>query len=151
MALLDALRDALWQRDKGLCGICKLALKRADVAIDHIIPRSHGGPDSFANLRPTHPQCNRRRWTGRVLKSGELRPAPIKRLRPRMRRPHGDSLHRRASDGLWCATLELEKDPVTGQRRRRNFYGHTPEEAQARLHAAFPEQVWTYDYVATND
>lgn len=61
MAVIDALRDLLWSRDRGLCGICGEAVSRAEMQIDHIQPRSLNGPDSFDNLRPAHRLCNMRR------------------------------------------------------------------------------------------
>ncbi len=38
-----------------ICHLCGGA--GADTA-DHIIPRSHGGTDDLANLRPAHATCN---------------------------------------------------------------------------------------------
>jgi hypothetical protein len=65
--LVAYLRD----RDGDHCAICHKAVDFAaksgprgsdnGSSIDHIIPRSHGGPDDLANLRLTHWGCNRKR------------------------------------------------------------------------------------------
>jgi hypothetical protein len=59
MPLIDALRDLLWERDGGLCGICGQPVDRQAMEIDHITPRWRGGPDRIENLRPAHRVCNR--------------------------------------------------------------------------------------------
>lgn len=43
--------DAEWWRD-------------AAMSVDHVLPRSLGGPDDLANLRPAHRTCNVRRSNG---------------------------------------------------------------------------------------
>jgi len=61
----------LAERDAERCGICG---KRVDItlksgprgddrgpSVDHVIPRSKGGSNDFANLRLTHWRCNRKR------------------------------------------------------------------------------------------
>lgn len=60
-----AERQRIYERDGGRCGICK-ELVPLDVwvphplafTIDHVIPRSEGGDDEPANLRPAHFLCN---------------------------------------------------------------------------------------------
>lgn len=42
------------------------------------------------------------------------------------------SIHKRASDGLWCAVAQLGRDPTTGKRQRRSFYARTQKEALAK-------------------
>lgn len=49
---LTALCLAHWGT---LCHLCRR--DGADTA-DHLIPRSKGGPDALANLRPSHKVCN---------------------------------------------------------------------------------------------
>ncbi len=45
-----------------VCGICgKAILPNADVHVDHIIPRSKGGPLEPWNERITHSKCNERK------------------------------------------------------------------------------------------
>lgn len=38
---------------------------RRGLSLDHVVPRSKGGPDSVANLRPAHLGCNCRRGNRR--------------------------------------------------------------------------------------
>ena len=54
---LRALVVATYGRTCHLCGM----YIRGQVSVDHIIPRSKGGTDDIANLRPAHPRCNSRR------------------------------------------------------------------------------------------
>lgn len=61
MATIDALRDLLWERDAGTCGICCQRVERAEMHIDHIVARSQGGLDKFDNLQPAHMVCNIRK------------------------------------------------------------------------------------------
>lgn len=44
----------------GLCGICRRELD-GTVEVDHILPRSAGGPDTWHNLHLVHRYCNRRK------------------------------------------------------------------------------------------
>ncbi|UTN93058.1 HNH endonuclease [Streptomyces phage Marky] len=60
------LRHLLYQRQEGLCAICARPLGRKYltskwVNLDHRRPRSHGGPDTVANLDLTHRPCNTRK------------------------------------------------------------------------------------------
>lgn len=62
------LRAAVIARDGLVCGLCSGAVSPEDVQLDHIIPRSKGGPTTLENLRVTHSLCNNRRgnredWT----------------------------------------------------------------------------------------
>ena len=55
-----ALRAALYERDGGICGICKNPLyDDDDMEIDHIHPQARGGNHVFTNLQLTHKSCNR--------------------------------------------------------------------------------------------
>lgn len=55
-----ALRDAVFQRDSGHCQYCGLAQlgHGATFHIDHIVPRSKGGPTSLENLALQCPNCS---------------------------------------------------------------------------------------------
>lgn len=41
-----------------VCAICGKGMSAAEVSLDHIVPRSHGGTNEAWNLRATHPRCN---------------------------------------------------------------------------------------------
>ena len=53
--------EAILQRDKQTCGICRKRIKVGALSFDHILPLAHGGTHSNNNLRPTHILCNRQR------------------------------------------------------------------------------------------
>ena len=54
-------RLLLWRRQGGLCAICDRPMALNEATLDHFIPRSRGGPNTYANLRATHGQCNHKR------------------------------------------------------------------------------------------
>lgn len=64
----DVSLAALYERDKGRCGICRKRVpplksirgKRDPkmASIDHMVPISQGGEHSYANTRLTHYRCN---------------------------------------------------------------------------------------------
>ncbi len=57
--------DILYARDGGRCGICKQAVARIAVSLDHVVPLSQGGTHTAENLQISHLVCNvRRRHTG---------------------------------------------------------------------------------------
>lgn len=43
-------KEALWRRDGGVCQYTGKSLDKKDANIDHVIPRSRGGADSWTNL-----------------------------------------------------------------------------------------------------
>ena len=52
--------QVVFDRDKGMCGICTKAVDPAtDWEIDHIIPISKGGLHAYANVQLSHRKCNR--------------------------------------------------------------------------------------------
>jgi 5-methylcytosine-specific restriction endonuclease McrA len=55
------LRKRLYERDNGICQICDWPVSLEEFTIDHIIPRSKGGPNSFDNMQITHAICNNNR------------------------------------------------------------------------------------------
>jgi hypothetical protein len=55
---VDAL--VIFDRDKGICGICKLSVERdSDWHVDHVVPLAKGGEHSYANTQLAHGSCNR--------------------------------------------------------------------------------------------
>lgn len=62
MSVNQLLRYQVWQRDSGICRICEEPVPfDRTMHLDHIWPRSAGGPDTLENLRTTHRKCNVRR------------------------------------------------------------------------------------------
>lgn len=61
------LRAWTLARDGGVCWLCG---KPGATTVDHVVPRSLGGPDTLANLRAAHGSCNSARGT-------RLPPSPL--------------------------------------------------------------------------
>lgn len=57
-------RNLVWERDQGICGICKEFVK-GKWQMDHIIPLSLGGAHLYSNVQVSHPRCN-------ILKSNKI-------------------------------------------------------------------------------
>jgi len=53
--------DGVFESWKGICWICDKRVKRTVASRDHIIPKSHGGPNHAANYALAHKICNERR------------------------------------------------------------------------------------------
>lgn len=51
-------RFALVKRDESTCQYCNKKLNNSSITIDHVIPRSHGGPTSFTNCVVSCQICN---------------------------------------------------------------------------------------------
>lgn len=50
----------VFERDNGICGICKLDVdKMSPWEVDHIVPISKGGLHAYANVQLAHRKCNR--------------------------------------------------------------------------------------------
>jgi 5-methylcytosine-specific restriction endonuclease McrA len=50
-------RAIVYERDKGICGICRKPVD-SDWHLDHIIPLSRSGEHSYANVQVSHSRCN---------------------------------------------------------------------------------------------
>jgi 5-methylcytosine-specific restriction endonuclease McrA len=58
-------RHRLLQRDGWTCGICGQPIHaQHELDIDHVIPKSRGGADTWGNVRASHSSCNRSRGDG---------------------------------------------------------------------------------------
>lgn len=51
-------RQAIYERDGGLCGFCGEHVPLELLNLDHIQPRGLGGPTTAENLRVAHQLCN---------------------------------------------------------------------------------------------
>ena len=52
----------LMSDQKGVCPLCNKLLPpeiSAEVHVDHIVPKHHGGTDDYSNLQATHCDCNK--------------------------------------------------------------------------------------------
>lgn len=51
----------LYERDRGVCGLCQKPVARRNASIDHIVPLAVGGLHSYSNCQLAHTLCNVRR------------------------------------------------------------------------------------------
>lgn len=51
-------REKVYKRGDGICYICDKPVSFEEFTIDHVIPKSKGGPDKLHNMMPTHAKCN---------------------------------------------------------------------------------------------
>lgn len=54
---------AVYERDKGICHICKQPVPDGELSFDHVIPLAKGGAHSNDNLAVAHLLCNIRKGT----------------------------------------------------------------------------------------
>ncbi len=57
----DIRIDVLYERDKGVCGICGREVEQKDMSVDHIVPVSFGGAHTYDNVQLAHINCNKAR------------------------------------------------------------------------------------------
>ncbi len=50
--------QAIYDRENGRCWLCRKAVDRRQMTLDHVIPISKGGDHAPHNLRIAHPRCN---------------------------------------------------------------------------------------------
>ena len=48
------LRQAVYDRDQGVCWLCEAPVVRAQASLDHVLPRALGGGNELGNLRLAH-------------------------------------------------------------------------------------------------
>lgn len=51
-------RKIVWERDRGVCGICCLPADKANWHLDHKIALARGGTHTYRNVQVAHPSCN---------------------------------------------------------------------------------------------
>ena len=54
-------RRNIFERDRNTCQYCGRRMARSDITVDHVIPRSRGGIDSWENLVLACMECNVRK------------------------------------------------------------------------------------------
>jgi 5-methylcytosine-specific restriction endonuclease McrA len=54
-------REAIFERDGWVCGICGLPVASGEESIDHVVPVSKGGTHEPGNVRLAHRACNNKR------------------------------------------------------------------------------------------
>jgi 5-methylcytosine-specific restriction endonuclease McrA len=54
-------RFKVYERDEGICGICKSYVDKERFTIDHIFPLSKGGLHTYSNVQIAHSLCNSRK------------------------------------------------------------------------------------------
>jgi 5-methylcytosine-specific restriction endonuclease McrA len=59
--------NLIYDRDHGVCGVCKLHVERLDASVDHIVQVAKGGGHESSNLQLSHLKCNltRPKWNRR--------------------------------------------------------------------------------------
>jgi hypothetical protein len=132
-------------RDGGACWYCGRDLDFArDVTVEHLIPKSRGGPDARWNLALAHGRCNRgaaaMRFTEKLvfrerLRSGWPAPPTTATVRLGQRAPRGRGGPRQR----WAAPLpHATRAPVAPQAR-------TPAGARIpRHHLPMPRRSWCH-------
>lgn len=97
-------RPNLGKRDAFTCQYCGVTLASDDLTIEHVLPRSRGGPTSWENCVAACEDCNSRKADRTPGEAGmRLRSLPIRPdWRPRLRPPSGET---RKS---WVPFLEKE-------------------------------------------
>lgn len=55
---LNLLRRVLLRAQRYICPICGMVARWRNSNIDHVIPKSAGGPNRLGNYLATHTRCN---------------------------------------------------------------------------------------------
>lgn len=96
-------RNALAREQDGLCYYCRSLMKQ-DVTIEHVKPRSRGGPDVKTNMKAACRHCNRTRGN---MQHGQF----WKLIRVRKRPPEDVD--------LWLVWMRRQLNLRTGRAVRR--------------------------------
>lgn len=60
-------RRKLWLRQEKICTWCDNPITtdqlRRSTTVDHVVPKSHGGPGTYDNIQVLHTQCNYEKGT----------------------------------------------------------------------------------------
>lgn len=58
--------EDLFERDGGVCHICRKKVAWDEKSMDHLIPLSQGGSHTWDNVALAHRNCNAKRGPGRI-------------------------------------------------------------------------------------
>jgi hypothetical protein len=59
-------RNAIYERDGGICHICHRKVSKKTFTLDHLVPVVHHGDHTAINIAIAHRGCNSRRGAGRI-------------------------------------------------------------------------------------
>lgn len=63
-------KSVVFFRDLGICHLCGNPVNPRRWDIDHVIPVSRGGLDTYDNVAVSHPLCNNRKWAHLAIATG---------------------------------------------------------------------------------
>lgn len=87
-------RSNLYRRDAFTCQYCGVALPGQDLTIEHVLPRSRGGPTTWENCVAACEDCNGRKANLTPQEAGmRLRSSPVKpEWTVKLKIPHGHNV-----------------------------------------------------------
>jgi len=63
-------RGNIFKRDNYVCQYCGKKVKKADLTMDHIVPKSQGGPTTWTNITSSCFKCNTKKANKSLKESG---------------------------------------------------------------------------------
>ena len=107
-------KSILYERDEKCCQYCGKPLKKSEVTIDHIIPKSRGGNNSWKNLVVSCTRCNNIKRDRTTEEAGK----PI----------HRAHLVKEPSRGLYTVrSLEIH----TGESMQENWRAYVKQDSES--------------------
>jgi len=58
---MNPSRENIWKRDGAACAYCRKTLKLSEATLDHVHPKSKGGPNTWTNLATACMECNQKK------------------------------------------------------------------------------------------
>jgi 5-methylcytosine-specific restriction endonuclease McrA len=104
-------RRSIFERDKSTCQYCGKKLAKSELTIDHVVPRSRGGRDSWENLVLACVQCNVRKGDRTPVEAAmplvrrPIKPAWLPTLGTRLPAGRASSWQRFLDSAYWDAEL----------------------------------------------
>ena len=87
------LRAAVLHRDGNKCVYCNRSGKRQRLELDHVVARSHGGPDRYDNLVAACRPCNQKRGNQPLATWLKRRPAKLREVKAKLGMELADATH----------------------------------------------------------